>query len=208
MGTGLSSEEKGRTRNYATMVYPESAPVDWRETLVSFFVPAFISPLHNNDFNPTGEKKKDHFHVVIMFDGPKTPEQAVKIFDAIGGVGCEVVHSIRGYTRYLCHLDNPEKAQYSQDDVVSLCGADYASVIGLSTDKYKALCEMEEFCEKYDVVSFFALARYASAYRTDWSRVLKDNGSFYMREYLQSRKWSKENNCTHIVDQETGEVII
>ena len=48
---------KGRTRNYATVVYPDSAPENWQEILTQHFVPAFISPLHDKDLNPTGETK-------------------------------------------------------------------------------------------------------------------------------------------------------
>ena len=99
-----------RTRNFATVVYPESAPDNWQEILSEQFVPAFISPLHDNDLNPTGEVKKPHYHVMIMFDSVKTREQAQDIFNLIGGVGCEIVQSLRGYARYLCHLDNPDKA--------------------------------------------------------------------------------------------------
>ena len=196
-----------RLRNYATVVYPESAPEGWQSILEEQFVPAFISPLHDSDVNPTGEPKKHHYHVVIMFDGVKTVEQAKDLFDKIGGVGCEKVNSIRGYARYLCHLDNPEKYQYPQDKVRCLCGADYMGTIGLAYDKYKALSEMEEFCEKYNIFSYYVLARYASVHRSDWSRILKDCGTVYMREYLQSRKWSCENGLKQIVDPETGEVV-
>lgn len=196
-----------RLRNYATVVYPESAPEGWQSILEEQFVPAFISPLHDSDVNPTGEPKKPHYHVVIMFDGVKTVEQAKDLFDKIGGVGCEKVNSIRGYARYLCHLDNPEKYQYPQDKVRCLCGADYMGTIGLAYDKYKALSEMEEFCEKYNIFSYYVLARYASVHRSDWSRILKDCGTVYMREYLQSRKWSCENGMKQIVDPGTGEVV-
>ena len=149
-----NSSGKGRTRNYASVVYPESAPDNWQDILSEQFVPAFISPLHDNDFNPTGEVKKPHYHVVIMFDSVKTKDQAIEVFSKIGGVGCEVIQSIRGYARYLCHLDNPEKAQYSQELVRSLCGADYSSVIGLVTDKYKAIGEMIDFCREKNVYSY------------------------------------------------------
>ena len=104
----------GRTRNFATVVYPESAPDNWQSILEEQFVPAFISPLHDSDLNPTGEPKKEHYHVVIMYDSVKTMEQAQDLFQKIGGVGCERVQSIRGYARYLCHLDNPDKHQYDQ----------------------------------------------------------------------------------------------
>ena len=74
---------KGRTRNFATVVYPESAPENWQDILSEQFVPAFISPLHDKDINPTGEPKKPHYHVVIMFDSTKTSEQAKEIFDKV-----------------------------------------------------------------------------------------------------------------------------
>ena len=142
---------RGRTRNYATVVYPESAPANWLDILKEQFIPGFVSPLHDSDMNPGGESKKPHYHVLLTFEGVKTVEQAQAVFSLIGGVGCEVVQSVRGYARYLCHLDNPEKAQYSPDCVVSLCGADYVSTIGLVTDKYKAIREMILFCDEHQM---------------------------------------------------------
>lgn len=185
---------KNRTRNYACVVYPESAPVDWQEILSDQFVPAFISPLHNADINPTGEVKKEHYHVMLMFDSVKTSEQAKVIFDLIGGVGCEVVNSTRGYARYLCHLDNPEKAQYSIDDVRCLCGADYANVISLVTDKYKAIGEMIDFCQSNNIFSYASLLEYCRMERFDWFRVLCDNGTVVIKEYLKSRSWTVQQN--------------
>lgn len=186
------SEKKTRTRNYATVVYPDSAPVDWQDILSGLFVPAFISPLHDSDMNPTGEPKKPHYHVVIMFDNVKTMEQAKEIFEKIGGVGCEKVNSIRGYARYLCHLDNPEKAQYDQSNVRSMCGADYPSVIGLATDKYKAIGEMIDFCQEHNIYSYSDLLEYSRYNHFDWFRVLCDNGTVVIKEYLKSRLWTLE----------------
>lgn len=199
---------KGRTRNFATVVYPESAPENWIEILSEQFVPAFISPLHDSDINPTGEPKKPHYHVLITFDTMKTNEQAKALTELIGGVGCEVVNSVRGYARYLCHLDNPEKAKYKQEDVKALCGADYSAVISLATDKYMALGEMQDFCEKYNVSSFYLLSKYARHNRNDWYRILCDSGSVFMREYLKSKKWSSDNENNTIVNPDTGEIII
>lgn len=196
-----------RTRNFATVVYPESAPENWKEILFSHCVPAFISPLHDKDVNPTGEPKKPHYHVMLMFEGKKSLTQVEEIFKTIEGVGCEVVKSVRGYARYLCHLDNPEKYQYDVSEVTCLA-SDYLGTIGLAIDKYVAIGEMQDFCDKYNVVSFYALATYARAHRSDWHRILCDCGSVFMREYLQSRQWSIDNGYNTIVDPETGEVIL
>lgn len=179
-----------RTRNFACVVYPESAPKDWQEILSKHFVPAFVSPLHDKDINPTGESKKAHYHVMLMFEGKKSVEQVTEIFKSIGGVGCEKINSIRGYARYLCHLDNPEKVQYSPEHVRSFCGADYNGVIGLATDKYKAIGEMIDYCEENDITSYSELLLYCRQERFDWFRVLCDNGTVVVKEYLKSRAWT------------------
>ena len=177
-----------RYRNFATVVYPESAPEGWEDVLTMYHVPAFISPLHNNDFNPTGEKKKEHYHVLVMFDSVKTREQALEVFIDIGGVGCEVVNSIRGYARYLCHLDNPEKAQYSVDDVKALSGGDFFGIVNLAIDKYKAIDEMCEFCVENCIVEYSDLCDYARKNKYDWWRMLCDCASMQMKNYLASKR--------------------
>lgn len=203
---GIDNTRDTRARNYATVVYPESAPEDWQDILARHCIPAFISPLHDKDINPTGEAKKPHYHVVLMFEGKKSVSQVVEVFETIKGVGCEVVKSLRGYARYLCHLDNPEKAQYEPSKVRCIA-SDYIGTIGLAIDKYVAISEMQDFCDKYNVVSYYALARYARGHRQDWHRVLCDSGAVAMREYLQSAKWSKEQGYDKIYDPVTGELL-
>lgn len=193
----MEKQRDTRARNFATVVYPESAPEGWMSILDEMHIPAFVSPIHDKDLNPTGEEKKAHYHVVIMFDGKKTMDQARDVFSQIGGVGCERVSTIRGYARYLCHLDNPEKTQYKIEDVTALSGADYTGVIGLPIDRYKTIREMCIFCRENDVDSFADLSDYAMENQFDWFRILCDSGAVYMREYLRSRTWTKEKaRCT------------
>lgn len=184
------SSGKGRTRNYASVVYPESAPENWQDVLSDLKVPAFVSPLHDKDLNATGEEKKAHYHVMLVFEGVKTLEQAREIFQQIGGVGCEAVQSLRGYARYLCHLDNPDKAQYPVEGVKAFCGADYIGAIGLVTDKYKAISEMIDFCVESGLTSYSSLLIYCRQERYDWFRVLCDNGTVVMKEFLKSLDWT------------------
>ena len=119
-------KRSGRTRNFATVVYPDSAPSDWMDKLDRLHIAAFISPLHDKDMDPDGGLKKSHYHVMLMFESPVEYETRVTpIFAEIGAVGREMVNSARGYARYLCHLDNPEKFQYSPSEVRCIGGADY-----------------------------------------------------------------------------------
>lgn len=184
---------ESRTRNYATVVYPESAPDDWISIIDGERIPTLISPCHDRDINQSADNtpKKPHYHVIVMFSSVKTKAQAKAIFDKIGGVGCEAVQSIRGYARYLCHLDNPEKAQYDQAGVIALNGADYFSNIEIATDKYKAIKEMIQWCKSNDVVSYATLFEYAMEERTDWFRVLCDSSTMVVKEYLRSYAWTR-----------------
>ena len=96
-----------RRRCFATILYTESCSADYLQQLESMHIPAFLSPLHDNDLTEDGEKKKPHYHLMLMFQGKKSKEQVVQIFKKLGGVGCELVESKIGMARYLCHLDNP-----------------------------------------------------------------------------------------------------
>lgn len=131
---------------------------------------------------------------MIMFDSVKTSEQAKDIFKSINAVGCERVNSARGYACYLLHLDNPEKYQYSLDDVIALAGADYQSVISLASDRTAAIKEMMSFCRDNNVVSFSDLLDYAMDNNDGWFRVLTDSATIVMREYLKSRTWTFDYN--------------
>lgn len=179
----------GRTRNYASVIYPESAPTDWKTKIEDLKIPCFISPLHDCDKNADGEDKKPHYHIMLMFDSVKTREQAQEIFLIIGGVGCEVVNSVRAYARYLCHLDNPEKAQYKIDDVISFGGADYIGSIGTASDKAKSIREMIQYIEENDIVCFSDLALDCSINRSDWFDTLINSGAYFIKEYIKSRTW-------------------
>lgn len=188
------SSGSGRTRNYYSVVYPESAPDGWLEILQSQFIPAFISPLHDSDINDDKTPKKAHYHVLLMFDSVKTKEQAKAVFEQIGGVGCDVVQSVRGYARYLCHLDNPEKHQYDIRDVKCLGGADYQSIINLVTDKYKAIREMIAYCKSNGVYEFCDLFEYSAENREDWFRILCDSGAYVIKTFLTSLSFRANKN--------------
>lgn len=196
-----------RTRNWATILYPDSAREGWRDILTDLKVPCFLSPLHDKDLNPDGTLKKPHYHILFIFDGVKSREQVLDIVSLLFAVGTEYVNSVRGYARYLCHLDNPEKFQYSTNDVVSYCGIDYSDFISLSSDNIKIIHEMIDFCEENNVSSFYLLSKYAFLYNNSWARALSTCCSVFMKEYLQSRTWSLEKGFSHIVSK-NGEILL
>lgn len=191
----VNNADSARLRNYATVVYADSAPSNWKEILADELIPCFISPYHDSDLNPTGEPKKPHWHVMLMFEGVKSERQVKEIFDKINGVGIYRVPSIRGMARYFCHLDNPDKHLYKTEDVIALAGADYIGTIGLAVDKYKAIGEMITFIKKHKIIHYTDILDYSYQHRFDWFRILCDCGSYVVSSYLKS-------NADRIRDEE------
>ena len=193
MYNSKSSENLLRYRNFACVVYPESAPENWKDIVADSKTPVFISPLHDKDINPNGEPKKPHYHVMAMYDGKKSKQQAEEFFKSFGGVGCETVSSLRGYARYLCHLDNPEKAQYCVSDVLSYAGANYNVTIGTMADKNKVMREMVQYINEVDIDSFYELVCYAEGFKPEWFDCLMNTGTYFIKEYIKSRTWKLHN---------------
>ena len=194
-----------RTRNFGTIVYPESAPADWIKILEKEAIPALISPLHDKDVDDNGKLKKPHFHVMILFSGVKTKKQATEVFDLIGGVGLIIVKDSRGYARYMCHLDNKDKVLYDKSKVISLSGADYEEEIKLTRDKYKAVSEMIDFCIDNNVVSYSKLLLYAKDNHYDWFKALCEGASSTIVQFMKSRNWEKTVKMKDGYDYENTE---
>lgn len=186
-----STEKETRTRAWVFVVYPESAPEDWRDQLEQLAVPACISPLHDQDINPTGEPKKAHYHVLLTFAGMKSFSQIKTITDRLNAPIPLPCMSTQGTVRYFLHLDNPEKHQYSRDDIVTLGGFDVGSAfeMGLSQLDH-CIDELIDFVEDNDVYEFCDLVRLVRlSGRTDWREVLTRRCSVFFSAYLRSRAY-------------------
>ena len=107
-----------RNRGFAFLLYPESAPENWREIIDSFHVQWAESPLHEFDVEPTGECKKPHWHIVLNFDSVKSLDQVKKLIAPLNGTIPIPLNSVKGMVRYFAHLDNPEKYQYPVDQIL------------------------------------------------------------------------------------------
>lgn len=185
-----------RYRDFATIVYPESAPKNWREILSDLHVQALVSPLHNRDEQEGGGIKKEHYHVQLYFNGKKSLDHVMELVSKFGGVGCIKLESKSGYARYLTHMDNPEKAQYKATDVRCYGGADYQKWALLDNDVMMYIPEIMDFIDQKDIRSFYVLCKYASMARADWLKVLATRNTLFFKEYIKSRKWAREDNIS------------
>lgn len=117
------NDKSVKKRNWAFVLYPESAPDDWLSILQKTGLMGAVSPLHDCDVDPTGEPKKAHYHVILCYPGPTTFNVVKTLtLDKLGQTIPIPVESVRGYYRYFTHKDNPEKAQYDERGILTFNG--------------------------------------------------------------------------------------
>lgn len=185
------------TRNtyYATLTYPESAPENWIELLEEEHIQALISPLHDKDIDSEGKLKKSHYHVILIFESLKSKNQVQEIIGKFGGVGVVPICSLGAYSRYLCHLDNSDKAQYNREDVKEIGGADYKECCRQNSDKEKEeeanLIELTQLILDKKITYFHEAANLVIKEHNELFRVLKQN-SYYIHSVIMSLATQRE----------------
>lgn len=181
-------ESKPPIRNYATVLYPESAADNWLQILQELHIKILISPLHDKDVDEDGVVKKEHYHIMYVFDGKKTERQVREINELIGSVGLERVNSLKGYARYLCHLDEKDKVKYPISEVQALGGINYEETIKEASDKYKISQEILSFCKEHGIIAYCDIVDYAIEHNMEWYIQLIDNPHVFIN-YLKSYTW-------------------
>ena len=201
--------EKIKSRAWAFVAYPESAPENWREILQQTGLEFAISPLHDKDTvsdNPTGEDKKPHWHIIMVWrSGTATGTSARRVSESVNAVLPIPLNAVRGYYRYLTHKDNPEKYQYEDSDISFLNGFNIANYSELSSSEIEVILDQLQ-----GLIRSNGLVEYS-----DLIELLEDNGmitemriarkhTVFFTGYLRSRRHKFERLGA---DPLTGEVV-
>ena len=197
-----TNNSTNRTRNYACIVYPESAPENWRDIVAALHIPILISPLHDRDTMPDGSPKKEHYHLIALFQSVKSRRQAEEIFKSFSGIGAEAVNCVTAYARYLVHLDNPEKAQYSKEDVVALSGANFEAVSYIPDDDLKIIQDMIRFIRDNQIISFSRFVDLCTDNNPEWLKILTvKKVSHFFFQYIKSLAWDMKGEFNYETDR-------
>lgn len=187
--------DKGKTekaRHWAGVIYPESMPENWRDIITESHVPCVVSPLHDKDVNPDGTPKKPHYHIMLCYPNTTTGTSASYILAQLGSS----LHAVRvmsavGNYRYLTHRDNPEKAQYSERDIMTFNGFSYTDYIGERTLTEKLSLGQEVM----DIVmsdacppNYIALIQYLQMMGADSLLEYAMSNTYFVKEILASKR--------------------
>lgn len=133
-------EKNVKKKYWAFVLYLESAPSNWKEILQLRGIPVCISPYHDKDVNPDGTPKKPHYHIILCFPNTTTYNNVKSITDSLNQPIPISLDAVNGYYRYLTHKDNPEKYQYSPEDIETLNGFSIDDFIELTYTQVKTIC--------------------------------------------------------------------
>lgn len=180
-----------KKRNWGGVVYPESAPEDWIETLKLKGISFAVSPLHDKDVNPTGEKKKAHWHIILSFPGPTTDKTVKQIMDEINQPLPIALESVRGYFRYFTHKDNPEKYQYDSTQIQLFNGFDVTDILN-NFEVFQFLKEIQVMVIEHDIVEYSDLLDYLmqQGYMELWN--VACSHTLFLNTYITSKRHKLE----------------
>lgn len=179
-----------RSSLWTFVMYPESLPNDWKDYIEQLHIKCAVSPLHNKDINPDGTPKKEHYHALLMFETLKSQKQVTEILAPLNCTIPIICQSANGLVRYFSHMDNPEKAQYNQSDILCFSGADIIELTKkTATDKYNMLKEMGQFIADNNVIEYIDFFNYCAMERpNDWFVLLCDNCSLVVSNLITSQR--------------------
>lgn len=188
-----------RVRNWTFIVYPESAPENWKEILQEQHINFAVSPCHDKDVNPTGEVKKAHYHVMLVFENKKSYSQILEITVLLNATIPQKVQSTKALIRYFVHIDNPEKHQYDVKDIYCYGTIDITTPFETAVTRYEAIREMIAYIDDNNITEFFELLKFASLENEVWFRCLSDNSSYVINQYIKSKKYHKLQQLNDIL---------
>lgn len=195
-----------KKRNWAFVLYPESAPEDWRERLQQTGLQCCVSPLHDRDVNDTGEPKKAHYHIILCYSGPTSYNVVKKLTDGLGQPIPQALEQVRGYYRYFTHMDNPEKFQYNAEDIESINGFNIIDFVELTRSEVANIKRrLQMIIRERGFTEYSQLMDYCMDEGSFEEYDVASCNTLFFDRYVSSRRHKKAPRMS--VDPETGEVL-
>ena len=181
--------EQIKKRNWTFVLYPESAPENWREQIKISGLMAAISPLHDKDVNPTGEAKKAHYHILLVYSGPTTYNAVAKFTASLNATIPQALESVRGMYRYFSHKDNPEKYQYDEREITTVNGFNISDLVELTKSEINELkMSILKLVREVDITEYSGLIDFLidNEMMTEYDVAI--NNTFFFHTYITSRR--------------------
>ena len=185
------AKRKGTRKNkWWGYLYFDSAPEDWKQRCRDCGVEGF-AVVHDKDVRADDSVKKSHAHILLRFSHAVNRKEAAAVLTEIGVLEKSIQSrdNWRAAARYLCHMDDPDKYQYPQTDIIEFGGSDYHDAITRASDKYQIIADMEDWIDENHCFSFRKFSQYCRKNEPDWFYAICDNCTIVIREYIKSARY-------------------
>ena len=168
-----TKQKEIKSRWWACILYPDSCKSDFREILNSKNIDWICSPLHDKDKNELdNELKKAHYHLMFTFNknGSSRLGKAQELAKELGANEfvqpvCDLVNS----TKYLIHLNNPEKYQYNKSDITCGIYVDLDNIIKLTKSEERQLNkDIAKFINENCIGYYHELIEWCASNNDEW----------------------------------------
>lgn len=185
----ITKKSNVKKRNWAFVLYPESAPINWIELLQQTGLQCAISPLHDKDIDPTGEPKKAHYHVILCYSGPTSFNVVKSLCDSLNQPIPQALEQVRGYYRYLTHKDNPEKYQYDDDEIRTINGFNISDFVELSkSEVIEIKKKLQQLIINLDIYEYSDFMDYLLHNELNLEYDVASCNTYFFEKYISSRR--------------------
>ncbi|MGN0458811.1 MAG: replication protein [Eubacterium sp.] len=197
-----------KKRAWAFVLYPESAPVDWKDKLKQSGLRVAISPYHDKDIDPDGNPKKPHYHIILVYDGPTTYNNVKSFTDSLNQPIPQPVEQVRGYYRYFTHKDNADKYQYDEVEIETLGGFDISDYTEMTkSEALKIKRELILLIQEKDFVEYSDFLVYVEQFCSNEQFDVATSNTILFNNFLKSRRHKSKETHSIKVNPDTGEVV-
>lgn len=191
-------EPPNKSKYFCCVLYPDSSTYDVNmiiKSLASEHLTFAVSPLHDRDIENDGSLKKAHYHLLIAYSSATTLNNIRCWLNACGMPESDL-HCVRvcasavGYYRYLTHKDNPEKVQYSDNDIRVFNDSSelFKKFSKTATEKIDDLVRIFQIVDELKTISFHTLIQYLMLNERDLFKMLTSSSALAIcvKEYQRS----------------------
>lgn len=190
-----------KSKYFCAVLYPDSSTYDVDKVIKALaeeHLTFAVSPIHDKDVEEDGSKKKAHYHLLLAYSSATTLNNIRGWFNVCGLPESEL-HSVRvcasgvGYYRYLTHKDNPEKAQYNDNDIIVFNDSDelFKNFTKTYSDKIDDLVRIFQIVDELNTISFHSLVQYLMLNERDLFKMLTSSSALAIcvKEYQRSLEY-------------------
>ncbi len=193
-----------KSKYFCAILYPDSSTYDTDKlikALAAEHLTFAVSPLHDRDVADDGSFKKSHFHLLLAYSSATTLNNIRGWFNACGMPESDL-HSVCvcasgvGYFRYLTHKDNPDKAQYNENDISVFNDSDelFKKFACTESDKIDKLVRIFEIVDELNTISFHFLVQYLMINERELFKLITSSSALAIcvKEYQRSLEYDKK----------------